>query len=498
MNILRKVLLVLLLLVAVGMETAVAQQYRTHVVKSGQTLYSISKAYGVTVNAIIQANPTLKDDKVPAGMSLRIPPATTTPVPMPLVPEVKIQTPGDKIQQEQSSRSQITPRVASWSTAGEGHWTDGVLNIAVILPFNLDALSTSENKTQMRSVEFYEGVLMAVDEMQQKGRRVQVQAHDLSTTSLYRILYGQSIQEADVIIAPMDEPDVRQVAEWGQGHGTPVVSPFVFNSELLSTNEHLLQVNTPKSMLYPALTDELLSRFDDYTFVFVTDETTSKFDPYPEQLKKSLQKNHRSYKELSFRNPEKLMACDSILGIMDDNVLFVPVTPQASSMRRMLSGLQHVKILRSARYQAAMLEGRNKPEGQPKLSVLGYPEWALSTNEFGKYYYDLDVYMFTKVYPNPFDSDLKSFYADFKRWFGKEPMALMPKYALLGYDCAKYFLNALSHNGENLEARIETQGADGLQTNFCFDRSMGKGFFNRGFYLVHFTPDATIEKIALQ
>jgi hypothetical protein len=167
-------------------------------------------------------------------------------------------------------------------------------------------------------------------------------------------------------------------------------------------------------------------------------------------------------------------------------------------MRRMFSGLQHVKILRDARYQEALTVGKADPAGPPKLAMLGYPEWILNTSDFINYYYDLNVYMFTKVYANPFDPELKNFYTTFKKWYGKEPMSLVPKYGILGYDIAKFFLQSLNRHGEHIEERIDGYLSDGLQTAFCFDRSAGAGFYNRGFYLVHFTPESTVEKIVVQ
>lgn len=293
---------------------------------------------------------------------------------------------------------------------------------------------------------------------------------------------------------------MRQVADWGERHGTPVVSPSVFNSVMLDTHAHLLQVNASKSMLYPQLTDALIERFRGYTVIFVTDSVANqKSDPYPSHLKEALTRKHMPYRELSYLHPERLMACDSILGLKDENLLFVPVTPQKDAMRRMFSGLQHVKILRDARYQTAVMEGNAKPEGQPVLAVLGYPEWVQYTHDFIDYYYDLNVYMFTKVYANPFDPELKEFYTSFRQWYGKEPMTqLVPKYALLGYDVANYMLDVLARSGQHLEERLSSMPSDGLQTTFSFGRGNGTGLYNRGFYLVHFTPESAIEKIAVQ
>lgn len=479
-----KTIVSIIVLLLVCAMTGLEAQTKRHTVQPGQNLYRISKNYGVTVEAILKANPGITEGNVPVGMVLVIPEATMEPVHMPFTP---------------AEDPQVSTPVHTWESSAESHWTDGTLNIAVILPFNLAAESTEDNKVQMRNVEFYQGVLMAVDEMQERGRRVKVQAYDLGTQALYNTLFSPDLMRADVVITSSKEDELRQVAVWSETSGTPVISPFDFNNSMVGMYEHLYQVNTPKSMLYPQLTETLLQNFANYTFIFLTDSVGNrKADPYPLELKQNLSRRRIPYRELSYLRPERLMACDSILGLKDENILFVPVTPQPEAMRRMFSGLQHVKILRDARYELAVTEGRAPEGGQPKMAVLGYPEWVLNTQDFIQYYYDLNVYMFSKFYANPFDPNLNRFYTTFRQWYGKEPMALAPKYALLGYDVAKTFLQKLTEHGQHIEESFAGECVDGLQTAFCFDNGGGRGYYNRGCYLVHFTPESTIEKIVVQ
>ena len=501
---LRNICVAALLLLSLG-ATADALAESRHVVQPGQTLFRIAKKYGVSVDDILKANPGISVTSVPTGVTLIIPDATDVPIvdfPLTVEEEQNMMRHNQEHQMNlpQSPAGSGSSSHDGWQLSSESHWTDGILNLAVIMPFNLEANSPDANKTQMRSVEFYQGVLMAVDEMQESGRRVNVQAYDLGTSSLQGILSNPELQLADFVIAPIEESDVRQVAVWGDLYATPVVSPFGFNVGMISTYSHLFQINTSKSMLYSRLTDELLSRFANYTFIFVKDNMGgSKEDPYPAQLKQSLRVRNIAYHDLNYQSPETLMACDSILNLKEENILFVPVTPQPEAMRRMFSGLQHVKILRDGRYEEALAHGNAPASGQPKMAILGYPEWMLNTDEFMNYYYDLNVYMFTKFYANPFDSKLTKFYSDFKQWYGKEPMQLAPKYALLGYDVAKAFLHALTLHGQNLEQRMPGENvADGLQTPLRFRRNDDGGFFNRAFYLVHFSSDRKVEKIVVE
>ncbi len=455
-----------------------------HQVQPGETLFSLSRRYGVSVEDIQAANPQIIGSNIPAGYPLVIP-----------VSGNQALANGSL----QPMQGVVVPSYEHSVQAYGDHWTDGTLTFAVILPFNLNAKTADENKLQMRSVEFYQGVLMAVDDIQKTGRRVTVQAYDLGTEGMSNILNNPQLLRCDFIIAPMEEAEVRPVAQWGEAHGTPVVSPFVFNAAMIGEYEHLFQVNTLKSMLYPQLTEEVIRRFRDRTFVFLTDtQGAQKADPYPAMLKAELRQHGIAYEELSYDEPGKLMACDSLLELMDKDLLFVPVTPQQEALRRMFSGLQHVKILREARYQIALTAGEAEARRR-EMSVLGYPEWLLYTHDFVDYYYDLDVYMFSKVYVNPFDEEVKNFYSDFKYWYAKEPMSLIPKYGILGYDVAKYFLKSLTRHGQHIEERLNGELGESLQTVLSFRRDEpGKGLYNHGLYLVHFTPESNIEKIVIK
>lgn len=367
------------------------------------------------------------------------------------------------------------------------HWNDGVITASVILPFNVDAQNTESLRRQLRVTEFYQGFLLAVNEVQRTGRQIKIQTYDCTDGNLQDILERPEISYSDFIVAPMDDDQVRVVAEYGEGLGIPVVSPFSFDQALLdSAYTHLFQVNALKSMLYDDLSNDLLSRFSNHTVVFVKDENATKEDPFHLNLRTKLQASGRKSIDFKYKDPSTLMKCDSILDLENEDMLIVPVTPDKESMRRMFSGLQHVKI------------SRDTLEVVPHFAILGYPEWALSTTEFIDYYYDMNVYMFSKVYINPFDLDVKQFYYQFKQWYHKDLMPTIPKYGVLGYDVANYFMKAVYRDGGNLESNVHGYKGETLQTAMCFTRSSNGGFYNSGLYLVHFTPESTIEKIVIE
>jgi LysM repeat protein len=88
----RKLALVLLLLLAFGAVTfAQTAGEVSHVVQRGETIYSISRAYGVTMDAILIRNNIIDPNRIVAGQVLIIPTGAVT------VPWVHVVEPGETL-----------------------------------------------------------------------------------------------------------------------------------------------------------------------------------------------------------------------------------------------------------------------------------------------------------------------------------------------------------------------------------------------------------------
>ena len=244
---------------------------RQHVVKPGDTLYSLSKRYGVTVEDIQAANPSIEGTNIPAGMTLVIPDENEVSKKKDKKRSIFFNFKKRDKNKDKVAEEMVDQPVAENKVEEEKPKPDPRLrqkkpgapdNIAVILPFNLEAQTSTDDKLQMRSVEFYEGLLMAVNEAQQNGQRVLIQTYDLGTKSIEEILATKSLLDADFIVAPMDAKDVLRVAEFGKNNNVAVVSPFAFNLELSALNPNLIQLNTSKSQLYDYVSDDVVKRFD--------------------------------------------------------------------------------------------------------------------------------------------------------------------------------------------------------------------------------------------
>lgn len=500
---------------------------RQHLIKPGETLYSLSKLYNVTVEAILEINPSVEGTNIKAGMMLNIPDPIT---PAAEVKKTVVENNAEEVKNTEKGKKGIfsifgkkdkkdkknkkqadepttivtTPSVvkSEEKTEQEAYQPVGPVkrvkaygapdNIVVILPFKLDSKNAAEDKLQMRSVEFYEGLLLAVDEAQKAGQRILIQTYDLGTKSMSEILATQSLKDADMIIAPMDAKDVEEVAEFGKANDINVVSAFAFNQELSKDNPNLIQLNTSKALLYDNLTKEVLTRFKYNEIVFLTDSNAvSKTDPYAELLKKEMASHSVKYHEFTYKNPEKLATIERVLRIPDgSNILYIPTFNSKDALRKMFPSLKCTAF--------EEVDGEMIPRtSNSKISILGYPEWVLYTSDFMNDYYDMNVHMFSKFYVNPFDERVKTFYRKFHYWFDKDPMPLTPRYALLGYDIGTYFLAAIRKYGMNFNEHLGEFSKETLQSMMSFERD-GQGWLNKGLYLVNFQPSTQIEKYEIK
>ena len=128
-----------------------------HKVKRRETIFSISRKYGITEEELIAANPEIKDkEKVKRGTLLCIP--------FPAAQEQKT---------EQKEPAHIPTNTELFQANQKEAKRFKTIRAALILPFYNVAKSESA-----RMVEYYEGFLMAVDSLKRTGTSIDLYAYN--------------------------------------------------------------------------------------------------------------------------------------------------------------------------------------------------------------------------------------------------------------------------------------------------------------------------------
>lgn len=166
-----------------------------HKVKRKETVYSISREYGISEAELIAANPELKgENKIKKGTFLCIP-YPTAQVEKPTQPQV---VPSDT--QLFSENKKTTERFST-------------IKAALILPF----LDVSKSEAA-RVIEYYEGFLMAVDSLKRSGVSIDLYAYNSGpeNASLNPILSKKEMKDMDIIFGPLYPQQVKPLADFAQ------------------------------------------------------------------------------------------------------------------------------------------------------------------------------------------------------------------------------------------------------------------------------------------
>ena len=133
-----------------------------HRVERKETIYSISRLYGITEAELIAANPELRTEKLKKGKFLCIPyPSAGN---------------NQKEQEQPVSPATIPTDNELFDKSKKENPKISTIKAAVMLPFMTDGSGNRDE--QIRMVEYYEGFLMAVDSLKEKGVSIDIYTYD--------------------------------------------------------------------------------------------------------------------------------------------------------------------------------------------------------------------------------------------------------------------------------------------------------------------------------
>ena len=437
-----------------------------HRVERKETVYSICKQYGITEEELLAANPEIKNKKLKKGKFLCIPyPKETATTSTPIQPQTNVDatlTDAQLFDKNKKKNEKIS-----------------TIKAAVVLPFNTDGTGTRDE--QVRMVEYYEGFLMAMDSLKKQGISIDLYTYDSGKTvsSVNKILNKAEMKNMDIIFGPAHPEQVKPMAEFAQKHNSRLVIPFSSKGDDVFGNPAVYQINTPQSYLYSEVYEHYLRKFPNAHVIFLDAATghTDK-DDFVKGLKEELKNRQITFKELRGENinPEGMkLAVDSLR----ENVI-IPTSGKNVVLTKILPQL--------------IVTSREHPNYDMKL--FGYPEWQTYTDDHLANFFELNTYFYSSFYTNNLFPAAIQFTNAYRKWFSKDMVNTYPKYGMLGFDTAYFFLKGLNDYGSNFEDQVKQMQVIPIQTGFKFDRvNNWGGFINRKVFFVNFTKNYELIKL---
>ena len=449
-------------------ETATAQTPKfktTHTVARRETIYKLSKMYGITQGEFLDANPEFRDKKLRKGAVVNIPFSR------------------DELAQLEHERNQARSRIEAIpdSTLFQINGTasqpedDGILTAALILPFSLgDTASTDQKKM----VEFYQGMLLALEKLKNENISVNLKVFDSKgeNSPLTPLLESGKLDDVDIIFGPKLPNHIAEAAKWSTKHKVPLILPMNANADDVFNNPYVYQLNTPQSYSLDEIYNHFFKLFRNPNVIFLDADNND--SDFIQGLKNALSDHGFTYTSTPVRSAAQTLEKALVPGKQN---IFIINSSSSVPLNSVLPVLQLV-----TRNKASDIE----------THLFGYPEYQIYASDHLDELYEVDTWFYSWFYTNNMLRESVEFNTSFRRAFSRQMMISYPSFASYGYDTAYYFLKGLSKYGKDLDDNLNKIRTNPVQMGFKFERANNwGGFINRKIYFVHFSNDFKVEKI---
>ncbi len=418
-----------------------------HKVKKKETLFSISQKYGLTMEQLQAANPETRQE----GYALKK--GDVLCIPFPPVDTVKkvVEEPTDTQLFEQTKK---IPQGMN------------IIRMSVILPFK------AKGATQAKMIDFYRGLLMAVDSLKRTGTSFEISAYTVEDgASLTKILQQEELARTNIIFGPVDSAQIATVSRYAKEHDIIHVNPFYRWSLETENNPKFFVLNPPTRIQDTEALRLLGTAFNGSNIILL--ETGARTNSIATHLKSD------SLPHQTVEMPRTEKALVELIDPSRRNVLML-----SSADIKSLNVFMPIYL--SMR--------RNHPEWN--ICLVGYSEWQTYAGTLLEDYYKGDIYIFTPFFLKREGVTLKNLETTYLNHFGKPMPTGYPRMTVYGYDCGMHFLTGMKRWGMDFDE--ESEFTMPLQHTFRMKRiSNWGGLQNHFMQLIHYKTSHDIESITL-
>ena len=439
-----------------------------HIVKKNETLESLAQKYNSTPEDILAANPGLENGTLKKNRLI-------------IIPQEK------KVNKESDNSKSNNDRTHT-GTRNEipniKNYNDGVLKVAIVLPFLLDSYAPSE---QGRMIEYYQGFLMAVEKLKGMGYSFEINTFDSGPQekSLSELFTSGALDNMELIIGAMYPTHNKELAKFALEKNIPLVIPFTNKDNEIYRNPMVYCVNSLQSYIIPNVVEHFMNTFTNANVIFVEDanEKSNKKE-FIAKLTDELDINSVPNTTVPLSNltteETTLLTLKEYIREGKENVI-IPTSSSAAMLNTLLPTLQQANIIDTLDI--------------PGYKLFGYPEWQIYAKDTREQMYEVETYFYATFYSHYSIPEVTRFQEEYIKRYNCSIQNIYPRYGMLGYDTGYFFLLATSIYGSQLPEKINDLGFTPIQTGFMFERLNKGAMINKKVNFIHYTPEYRIEKI---
>lgn len=477
-----------------------------HIVKSGETMYSITKLYRISLDSLQFYNKHIINYNISIGDTLQIPTYINktdyiehktqtkeklTEIAFKYQTSInelkeanqnlpnKVQkgktviipvTPYEAIEDDDKNFYTETPSITNTTDPNDllcvEKWnSEAVFKIALMLPLYTDELTatTFNNITHKTTIndypffnffQFYQSGLLALKELQKNNLHFELYVYDINNdkSKLDQILQQNELKQMDLIIGIMYKDFFIKVAEFAKIHDITLINVNSNRDEILNGYPNIVKITPSQDLLAKAAVSVLPDKLESYNLIF----------------------SHK--KDASLIEEEKLLF--NAFSDKYNNSQYIDETfKQSSNIIKDLDKTKPNYIIAINNNPASimdLLRILDKEREKYEIHVIGYPEWDEISILDINHVQNLNTIFFSPFFVDYTNDDVINFVQKFRLEYNTEPDI----WAFEGYDIFSYFIEGLAKYGKNFMPCSNSIKYQPMTTKYQFKNSSNTGYSN--------------------
>ena len=429
-----------------------------HEVQPKETKYGIATKYGISVEQLEKQNPEIVES-LPVGFKLLISGKASKTIDIP-------KKNSNSVSNVAFSKKTIFNLVATKSVQKKKE-------LVLLLPFNISKIESdtinsvaSKLKTDKflnMTLDFYSGALVAIDSARTLGLNVNIKildSQETKTTSNVSNLFAQNnLENSDAIIGPFYQANIEKMAELVSKNNIPVLSPL--SKEIGKPYSNLYQSMPSNDAMKNAVFDYMRSKDGNIVAVIDAKKTA---------VKQYISENQKGVRFVGL-NEKNTIIQDSLRKVFSKNKMnFVILDSQKTGM-----------ILTTTNALIALMA-----DFQIQLVILE-PNSTLDFEE-------IDLTRLTKLkllYPSITRENETPEASLFEMAYKNKNKIFPNQYATRGFDITFDTILRLSQEKSFEETSI-ISATEQIENKFDYFKT-ANGFVNRGVFILYYDVDLTIK-----
>jgi len=494
--------------------------FHYHIISAGETIYFLSKKYGVPVEEIQKYNPEVEYSDLQINQVIKIP---RKPDIVEIDTNIVV---SDTISFDSLYVGLDTTRIERWiETDCQQLSPDPIkrpLRVGLFLPLALrtkeisdsialkEAITKAEEEPNMDInwkdikkleeelsainpriigfLDFYEGVLLALDSLKNSDISVDLFVYDTERDTIHfeQILQQKELKDMDLIFGPVEPDILKIIADFGNENRIPVVSPFTDYQMLLRNNPYFIQMIPAMEIEFRNWAKFLANYWGNPMIIIYNGDSLEyetvdflKQAMYEELAKREYYDDLRLKEVVMNDSAEYEM--DQFLTSEDKNIIIIPSSNEA--------------------YVANILTALFFEIENYDIRVFGMSNWHKFQSIDIEYLHLMMINYFTSFYVDYKKEAVMDFIKRFRQVYKTEPYRVSPRgynLSIYGFDLMFNFVTLLSNYGKEFTLCPVNPDYKPMLGPYLF-RKAGEngGYMNQFSIMIEYGKDLEIRQLII-